>query len=163
MKLYEINDKMRECIEDGFALDEETGEYWTADRIEDLQAEFADKLEACAVIAKEYEAEAEALKAEAAKLAARQKAAAKRAESLKSYMAAQMKRADLAKLQTTKCRLSFRTSKKCIVDDMEKIPALYVKTVTETKADLTAIKKAIAGGESIEGAHIEESKNLQLS
>lgn len=162
MKLYEINDKLREVVQDGFAVDEETGEFWTPDRLEDLEIEFENKLEACAVVAKELSAEAEALKAEAAKLTARQKAAEKRAETLKNYMATQMQRNGSRELQTPRCSLKFRKSSRVVVDNQDMLPPELLTVKTEKKPNLAAIKAAIKAGDIV-AAHIEERDNLQIS
>lgn len=60
--------------------------------------------------------------------------------------------------------VSYRKSKKTIIDDKESIPEEYkvTETVTTVKYPLDAIKKAIEEGKQVPGARIEENFNLQI-
>ena len=151
MKLYEINQSILECI------DNETGEIIDADKLNELQIAKDEKLENLALWYKDLIAEANALKEEKEAFAEREKAAKNKAESIKNYLSYALNGENF---KTTKCALSFRKSEKTVIDDIYSIPENFLKYV-EPKADLAEIKKAIKNGEEINGAHLEETQNIQ--
>lgn len=152
MKLYEINEQILNCI------DTETGEIVDVEKLNELQLAKDEKIENLALWYKDLLAEANALKEEKEAFAAREKAAKNKAESIKTYLSYVLNGENF---KTTKCALSFRKSEKTIVDDINLLPEVYLK-YAEPKADLTEIKKAIKNGEEINGAHIEETQNIQI-
>lgn len=152
MKLYEINKAILECV------DPETGELIDFDKFNELQIEREEKIEGVAIWYKDLIAEANAIKEEKDRLAEREKSARNKAESLKKFLAYTL---NGEQFKTARCALSFRKSEKIIVEDVYKLPENYLK-YSEPKADLTEIKKAIKNGEEINGAHIEETQNIQI-
>lgn len=159
--LYEIDAAILAVIENGFHMDDETGEFWEECDLEALEHERTEKLEACAVVIKSLEAEAAALKAEEKALAERRQAKERRAASLRDYVARSLIAAEQSKLETTKCALSFRKSESVDVFDLEALPADFLKQPAPV-ADKTAIKKALKAGESVSGAALVEKQNLQV-
>ena len=90
MKLYQINEGLRALLEgqtDRF-IDEENGEIFSLENIENLQLARDEKIEGCAVVYKEMTAEAAAIAAEIKNLQKRKEAIEGRAESLKGYFPA---------------------------------------------------------------------------
>ena len=152
MKLYEINQQILNCI------DKETGEIVDIEKLNDLQMAKDEKLENLALWYKDLLAEANALKEEKEAFAAREKAAKNKAESIKNFLAYALNGENF---KTTKCALSFRKSEKTVIDDIYSVPENFLK-YSEPKADLTGIKKAIKNGEEINGAHLEETQNIQI-
>lgn len=152
MKLYEINKAILECV------DPETGELIDFEKFNELQIEKDEKIEGVALWYKDLIAEANAIKEEKDRLAEREKSARNRAERLKKYLAYAL---NGEQFKTARCALSFRKSEKVIIEDVYKIPGVFLK-FSEPKADLTEIKKAIKNGEEINGAHIEETQNIQI-
>ena len=110
MHLYEIDGRIAQVIENGFALDEETGEVFTCDELEELEASREAKLEAVGLFIKDLNAEVAAFKAEEKALTERRKAKERRVEQLKEYLAFSMQSHGDSKLDTPKVRLSFRKS-----------------------------------------------------
>ena len=159
-KLYEIDRRILQVIESGFAFDEDTGEVWEAEDLEDLEAERNEKLEACALYIKDMEADAAAIRAEETALAERRRAKERRAESLRSYVAASMMAAGQSSMETARCSLRFRRSEAVEVTDAEALPAeMQSVKVTPNKA---AIRKALKAGHEVAGARLVENQNLQL-
>lgn len=158
--LYNINARIEQVIQLGFALDEETGEFWTADNLEALELERNEKLEAVACFIKNLEAEAVALRAEEKALAERRQTKEKKAEHLKQYLRDCMTAADLKQFETAKCKLTVRNSKAVEIDEGAEIDKAYL--VFTSKPDKKAIKAALEAGESVAGARIVERQNLQL-
>ena len=64
-------------------------------------------------------------------------------------------------VETAKFKVSFRRAKKTVIDDLAMVPTAFLK-YAEPTADKTAIKDAIARGEVVPGAHIEESLSMNI-
>lgn len=160
MSLYEITGNLLTVINGGMVVDDLTSEIiFDADSLEELECAYADKLEGCGVWCKNEMAEIEALKAEERKLAERRRVKENQVARLKEYMLQSMEATETSKLETSKVAISTRKSQRVIVDDEERVPLQFVK-VTKS-VNKTELKKALKAGE-VEGAHIEESINLQL-
>lgn len=151
--LYTINQEILNCV------DLETGEITDFDKFEALQMERNEKLENIALWVKNLLSEAEALKAEEKAFAERRKAAENKAESLKRYLDSALKG---QKFNTTKVAISYRKSTSVDVQDVEKLPEAYRKTVTTVSADKTAISAALKAGELVDGATLVEKNNLSI-
>jgi len=92
IRLYEITDELLLAYEN---IDEENGSGKEA--LANWQAEFEYKLENCAKVVQNLNAEEEALRTEAQRLLGRAQTAKTRAQSLKEYVQAQMERLGLKK------------------------------------------------------------------
>lgn len=150
MKLYEIDEKILNCI------DQETGEILDTEKLEQLQIDRNDKIENLILWIKDLKAEEKALKEEKDNLDKRAKAAGNRAESIKNYLKYLL---NGEKFKTSKCEVRYTTSTKTIIDDIYKIPEDYL-VYLEPKANVTEIKKEIKAGKEIPGVHLEENQNM---
>lgn len=158
--LYDLRADLAHVIDGGFILDEETGEIlFDADNLDELEAVFADKLEACGLFVKNLESDAKAIREEEKALAARRQALERKADRMKDYILRNMDAAG-GKLSTPRIALSTRRSETVDVFDIEALPREFVKVTTA--ADKTAIKKAIKSGAEVQGADIVEKMNLQV-
>lgn len=151
--LYEINQEILNCV------DLETGEITDFDKFEALQMERNEKLENIALWVKNLLSEAEALKAEEKSFYERRKAAENKAESLKRYLDTAL---NGQKFNTTKVAISYRKSTSVDVQDVEKLPEAYRKTVTTVSPDKVAIGAALKAGEVVEGATLITNENIQI-
>ena len=151
--LYEINEAIMNTI------DLETGEIIDFEAFEKLQMERTEKLENIALWYKNLQSEAEALKAEEKAFADRRKSAESKAESLKRYLDSAL---NGQKFNTTKVAISYRKSTSVDVQDIEKLPEAYRKTVTTVSADKTAISAALKAGELVDGATLVEKNNISI-
>lgn len=106
----------------------------------------------------ELEATSDARKAVAKRITARATAEAKKAERLRQYLAYNMQAGE--KIDGMGGNVSCRETSCVVVDDLLLIPADLVRV--ETTADKTAIRKAIAEGHQILGAHIEQAKAISI-
>lgn len=156
MKLYEINAEIEKCI----LVDEETGEVIGINmkRIAQLQLEKKDKIKNLALYYKNLTAETTAYKSEKDYFAKREKTAKNKAESIKRYLDAVLSGESF---KSTQVNISYRKSESVIVDDINKVDKQYL-TYAEPTVDKTAVKKAIKAGEAVDGAHIEENRNIQI-
>lgn len=164
MTLFEIDAELRAFLDSLYDQSDEDGvvEDIDFDKLEGLQEERKHKLESVALYYKELQAEADAIDAEAKKMAERAKSAKARAESFKNYIALSMHKNGESEFSTSRCKLTFRKSKKVVIDNLEQIPNKYIITKTEHSADKKEIKKALDSGEQISGVHIEETDNIQI-
>lgn len=151
MTLYEIDQAILACV------DPETGEI-LADEFDALQMERDCKIENIAVWIKSLQAEAAALKKEKAALEERQKAKENRAKSLCNYLAGIL---NGERFETTRCRLSFRSSEGLEIDENVDVPIEYLR-FKEPEIDRTALKNAIKQGDVIDGVRLVKRQNLQI-
>lgn len=157
--LYQINAEIEQAW--SAAVDPETGEIISeeaAQAVEQLSMAREEKIENLALYWKNLTAEAEALKNEKLALAARQSATEKKAESIKKYLASSM---NGEKYKSEKVAISWRKSESVSVDANAFLPDDYM-TFKEPVPNLTAIKKALKAGETIDGATLIASNNIQI-
>lgn len=150
--LYEINDAIASCI------DPETGEIIDIELWESTQLERETKLESIVCWIKNLLSDAIAYEAEEKAFAERKKQAKIKAESLKSLLSNVL---GGQKFSTTRCAVSFRTSKSVEVDE-DVLPKEWCNEKITYSADKARIKAAIEAGQTIEGAKILEKLNIQI-
>lgn len=152
MRLYEILDEMENCI------DAETGEVDT-DKLTALQEERDTKLEGVGLWVLDLQSDIAKIKAEKNRLDERQKACERKIESLKNWLAYALAG---EKLKTEKVTIGYRTSKSVIIDNIENVPAEFVKTETVKTADKAALKEAFKEWTLIDGCHLETNTKVQV-
>jgi hypothetical protein len=164
MTLYEIDKNICDLIENGFVVDEETGEIlYGADELEQLQEERSAKLEAVALYIKNLEAMAASIKEEENALASRRKAKEARAEKLKSYLTNSIIGNGDKEFESSKVAVSFRKSTAVIVDEEKLDKDYFVEKVTvKNEPDKKRIKADITAGKAVAGAYIEERQNIKI-
>lgn len=159
MTLYEINENIRQIIETGFSVDEETGEIKFEEKdLEMLAIARDEKVENLGLFIKELNAEAEAIKQEKMNLEKRQRAALKKADRLKDYLEAML---NGDKFKTARLSISYRTSESLEVKDISKVPQEYLR-YSDPEVNKTDLKKAIKNGEVIEGVELISKTNIQI-
>ncbi len=154
MTLYEINAEIESCV------DEETGEVLNFEKLDALQMEREKKIENIVWLIENTENEIAGLKEQEEIFKARRQAAERKAENLKEYLIHAL---GGQKFETVKAKITFIKSEVVKVDDESKIPVDYWSEVKTYKPDLTAIKRALRGGVSVNGAHLEERLNPQIN
>lgn len=155
MKLYEIDRAIDEFFTNN--IDPETGEMTNLDQLDALQMAREDKLESIGIALKNARADVEALKAEKDNISKRIAQAQRVVDSIENYYAFAL---GGEKFKTSKVSVSYRESDSVVIDDLDRIPEKYIKvetTFTPIKAD---IKKAIKGGQDIDGCHLEKKNNM---
>lgn len=159
MKLYEIPELIRSAF-DALEVDPETGEILNGDVIEHVEAEAKEKLEATALYMRELDADAKALGEEIARLQARKKSAERRVEWLKSYMRPTLDALG-GKLKTPRATIYKMHTQKVVLDcKPDNLPQAFQKL--EVKADLAGLKKALKGGEKIQGAYLVDNESIVI-
>ena len=161
--LYEINKQIEEVINNGFAVNEETGEIlFDSSNLDDLQEAFDEKLDNVACFIKDQEALASAIADEIKALQGRKKALEARCDYLKEYIAQNMNKRDMKKLETTRNKIGFRKSTSVTILDESLIPDTFKKEEVTIKISKKDIGDALKKGEQVAGAVLTESMNLQI-
>lgn len=175
MKFYELAEQyntVRAMLDSGAAFTEDAQDYdyeqALRDTLDGIGGELEDKAADIAVLIKEMNAEAAALREEELNLAERRKAKENRVKWLTQYLADNMQAAGLAKVDRPRATLSFRKSKGVKIDDEEGF-ILWAEEARQdrflnvkTTVNKTAIRDALKAGEKLPGAVIEERQSLQI-
>ena len=165
--LYELDAKIAELLDTGFemsCIDAETGEIdetQLAAYLEQLQLDRKTKIDNIAVYVKNLEAEAVAIRAEEKKLKERREAKERKAERLKNYIKTSMMLQGETKFESARVSMALRNSKAVVVDE-SKLESVYFINKIVQSVDKKAIKAALEAGILVEGAMLEERKNLQI-
>lgn len=152
MKLYEINQKILDCI------DLETGEIIAPAKLEALKMDKREKLRNIAFVALNAMADAKAYDEQEKKFTARKKAAKATVEWAKATLAREL---DGKKMKEAEFSVSYRKSETVEVTDLAAVPSEFI-IEQAPKLDKAGIKAAIKGGATIEGASIVEHQNIQI-
>lgn len=164
MKLYEIaNDyvALMQAIEN-----DEIPEECIADTLEAIKGEIEIKADNIACLLKNTEAEIKAFKEEENRLAERRKVKERALDSLKTYLSDMLIRTNVLNVETARNRISFRKSEAVEVDES------FLRWAIENRNDLlsfkeptankTEIKKALKGGQTLEGVKLVTNQNIQI-
>lgn len=169
MKLYELSAQYNDFL---YLLDNEVemDEQTINDTLESIQASFDDKCESIALMCKQLAIEADGIEAEAKSLEARARSKRKTIEHLRDYVAANMRSIGQDRLETSRCKLTFRRSESVSIYDEQRlyyackasgIDGLCEK-VESVKFNKAEIKKALKDGVALDGAIIDSKQNLQI-
>lgn len=162
MQLYKIARSIQNCFKTptGEYIDTDTGEVLDEEYLNGLRIAKTRKIENIACWIKNLEAEAEAYRKEEESFRIRRKQAENKAESLKRYLTNWVAG---ERIDTDRCRVTWRRSISVEIQDESRIPDAYKKEKVSTSIDKMAIKKALTGGETIAGASLLEKQNIQIS
>lgn len=158
--LFEIRSNIEKVINNGFIVDEETGEIiFDEENLEILFRNLTDKVEGCAQVIKQYEAFASSIRDEEKKLAERRRAYENRAERLKQYI---LDNITENAIETPRCRVTTRNNQRVEVIDEDALPVEYIREKTTREVDKNAIKADIKAGKSVPGATLVITKSLLI-
>ena len=160
-KLYELTEAYRKA-NDALTVDEETGEVFGWEELDAITDKLETKVENIGVMYKEAVALAEVLKKEEDRLAKRRQAYEGKARWLKDYLSFSLTAVGMDEVEGARAVVKFSHSEAVEVDDIAKLPEEYVRRKETVTPDKVALKKAIKGGLVIEGAHIEQRRNLSI-
>lgn len=159
MTLWQIDERINKILENDFYIDEETGEVFLPENLDELDVERTEKIENIALYIKNLKSEAEAIKSEVDNLKSRADVKKKKAERLTDYLD---KILGGEKLETSKVALSYRKSTSVKIENEEIIPDEFMTIKTEKKPNKTAIAKLLKNGETVVGCELVEKQNLQI-
>ena len=160
MKLYEIDQALEEAL-NKTVVNEETGEVIVMpdfELIEQLQMERDKKIENVCRFVKNATSEAKAIADEIKQFTARKKVLENQVDRAKSFVEFALAG---EKFESPTVSVTYRTSKSIVVDDMGALPEEFIR-YKEPEADKMAIKAALKAGETVPGAHEEETKSIQI-
>lgn len=169
MNIWEIDQRMSEIMAleaDEELVDLETGEVISvADALEKLEMARETKIENAALMAKNLNAQASAIKAEEEKLAKRRKAIEEKAEGVKRYLIAALTREDgtSEKFTTARAQVSVRINPaRLVILNESQIPKEFFREVTETKVSRADLKEVLMRGIEVPGAAIERGRSVVI-
>ena len=145
MNLYEIDKRLQELV------DPETGELMDYEAFEALSIERNSKIENMALWVKDLESTISAICHEENNFAERRKSLEKKRDRLKDYI---LRLTDGKKFSTSRCVVSFRHTKKCVVCDnfvewAQKNGRDDLLTYKDPSVSLTAVKTALESGDNV--------------
>lgn len=163
--IYQLSTEVQNLYDELLnSIDEETGEIdndiMTA--LDVKKEEFEAKAIDIATIVRILKTKKAEVKAEIDRLTAISKKFDKSIERVENVLSTSCLRLGYDKINGIKANISFRTSKRTIIDDIEALPDEFKKCKVEYAADATKIKAAIENGQEVAGAHIETYKNIQI-
>lgn len=163
MSLYSINQQIQQIIDNGFTVDEETGEILSdLSDLEALQIERDEKIENTLLYIKNLNSEAAAIKIEEKALADRRKSIENKAARIKAYIENML---DGEVFKSPRVAVTWRNTTSVSINDnffawaKENRPELLR---VNPEADKTAIGKLLKAGELVEGAALEQSKSMSI-
>lgn len=154
-RLYELTGTFLEI--DEMDIDDET-KLDTLNSI-DWEDEFSEKIENCIKVIRNKEARVQAYKSEIERLEALKSSEKKAIEKIKERISEAMQLTQHDKLDTTLFKVAFRKSKAVVVDKA-KLPKEYMKA--KWIPDKEKLKELLKNGATIQGAYIEERRNLNI-
>ncbi|ALJ99649.1 Mu Gam-like end protection [Streptococcus phage CHPC1029] len=154
-KLYELTGIFLEI--DEMDVDDET-KLDTLDSI-DWEDDFSEKIENCIKVIRNKNARVEAYKAEIERLKKLKASEEKAIEEIKKRISEAMQLTKHDKLETTLFKVGFRKSKAVVVDEV-KLPKEYMKA--KWIPDKEKLKELLKNGATIQGATLEERRNLNI-
>lgn len=159
MTLWQIDERINKILENDFYIDEETGEVFLPENLDELEIERTEKIENIALYIKNLKSEADAIKCEIDNLKKRVETKKNKVERLTEYLENAL---NGEKLETSKVALSYRNSTSVKIENEEVIPDELMTIKTEKKPNKTAIAKLLKSGGLVVGCELVEKQNLQI-
>ncbi len=159
--LYElvIDFKELENLDFGEELQQEQVE-----KIKDIiKSEIETKGTNIIALIRNIETDITSIKSEIDRLNKLKKAKENKIKSIKKYTIECLQEIDIKKVETTLGNISIRNNTPSVViEDEEMIDERFLNEITSYTINKTAIKEAIKNGECVFGAHLENTKSLQI-
>lgn len=167
MNLYELTSEY-EKIQELLETEAEENDGLVSDELLEALTAASDgidaKVEACAKVVKNLEAERDAVDAERARLKTRSESLGKNIDRLKKAVITAMERSGKAKVKTALFTVYPRESVSVDYEDEKKLPRDFCATevITKYKPDKLAMRKFMQDGGVIPGAWLVTNKSLQI-
>lgn len=155
--LYELSAQANALYEmlQGEEIDEQT----FADTLESLGA--AEKVESYCKLIKQLQSDTEMFKGEIDRLTARKKTAENGVERMKAALLTFLQASGQDKVKAGSFAVSTATTQAVFITDERIIPRIYLKEQPPT-IDKTAIKAAIKGGATVDGAQLINNTGVRI-
>ena len=160
--LYLLTQEFREAAEK--LADAELPDEVIADTLESLQFPIEEKAKNVAMVIRNIEASAKAIKEAADAMILRAKSEENRAKHLKGYLQSAMEATGITKIESPYFVISLRNNPESVAIDAEsQIPADYMREIPASYSpDRILIKKAIQDGYEVPGCHLTRTQSLQI-
>ena len=160
--LYLLTQEFRAAAEK--LADAELPDEVIADTLESLQFPIEEKAKNVAMVIRNIEASAKAIKEAADAMILRAKSEENRAKHLKGYLQSAMEATGITKIESPYFVISLRNNPESVVIDAEsQIPADYMREIPASYSpDRILIKKAIQDGYEVPGCHLTRTQSLQI-
>ena len=160
--LYLLTQEFREAAEK--LADADLPDEVIADTLESLQFPIEEKAKNVAMVIRNIEASAKAIKEAADAMILRAKSEENRAKHLKGYLQSAMEATGITKIESPYFVISLRNNPESVVIDAEsQIPADYMREIPASYSpDRILIKKAIQDGYEVPGCHLTRTQSLQI-
>ena len=162
--LYKIADEYRSALD--LDLDTELDAEALTQLLGEITERFEDKAAAVTAYMRNVEAEAYAYAAEADRLAKHAKALNNRSDSLKDYLALEMRRCNLTECKAGLSQLKFVKNPWHVeIEPDAHIPDKYMVTppTPQPYPDKKALAEALKAGETIEGVQLKQDERLRIA
>lgn len=159
MNLYEIDKRIADVIENGFSVNEDSGELlFTEEDLNALEIAKESKIENIALYIKNLTVLADGMEAEIKSITERKKRLQAKIENLKGYIGGFVEK----EFSTAKCQVKCSVSHPLEITDEKLIPKQFIKVVEKESIDKVAIKEVIKNGGIVEGCLIADKKNVRV-
>ncbi len=160
--LYLLTQEFREVAEK--LADSDLPDEVIADTLESMQFPIEEKAKNVAMVIRNMEASAKAIKDAADGMLLRAKAEENRAKNLKAYLQSAMVETGITKIESPYFVISLRNNPESVVIDADsQIPDDYMREIPASYSpDRILIKKAIQDGYEVPGCHLTRTQSLQI-
>lgn len=158
----EVQSLERQLID---SIDEDTGEIDTAimQALSGKREEFNDKAISVAKLTRKFERRKAEIDDEIKRLKALSEKAEKVIERLEHNLTYTCGLLGIPKIEGIGANIAFRKSIQTKIDNEELIPDDFKKISIKETVDKNKVKQAIQRGENVNGAHLEEITNIQIT
>ena len=158
MTLYEMTEAQKELYE-LMTSGEIDGEVY-ADTLEGIG--IAEKIEGYCVVENELSGDLQKIESEIERLNAKKSAIENNIKRLKLRLGDCLLSMDTKKYSAGTYTVYRRETQQIIIDDLQKIPAEYLKTRVSETPDKTLIKESIKEGKEVAGAHLQTNQSITI-
>lgn len=160
--LYQLTADYRKAAER--LTDSDLPEEVIKDTLEGMAGEIEVKAQNVAMVIRNMESSAKAIREAAASMLDRAKAEENRAGNIKRYLLDNMVASGISKIECPYFKISVRDNPTSVViDDEDAIPSDYLREIPASYTpDKALMKRAMNDGFVIDGAHLESSKRLEI-
>ena len=158
MTLYEMTAAQKELYE-LMTSGEIDGEVY-ADTLEGIG--IAEKIEGYCVVDNELSGDLDKIESEIKRLTAKKKSIENNVKRLRLRLGDCLLTMNTTKYTAGTYTVYRRETQQIIIDDLQKIPAEYLKTRVSETPDKTLIKESIKEGKEVAGAHLQMNQSITI-
>ena len=158
MTLYEMTEAQKELYE--LMTSGEIDEEVYADTLEGIG--IAEKIEGYCVVENELAGDLQKIKSEIERLNEKKKSIENNIKRLRARLGDCLLSMDTTKYSAGTYTVYRRETEQIIIDDLQKIPAEFLKTRVSEMPNKTLIKESIKAGKEIAGAHLQTNQSITI-